>query len=72
VHIRKADEKAMAYESTEVPHKLPKIPGPGDCVSVDQFESSILGLVGQIKVKLTKSRYRVDTVFVELTVIGIM
>jgi Reverse transcriptase (RNA-dependent DNA polymerase)/GAG-pre-integrase domain len=38
---------------------------PGECVSVDQLESSTLGLIGQMKGKLTKSRYRVATVFVD-------
>jgi hypothetical protein len=45
--------------------KLADIQGPGDCVSVDQLESSTLGLVGQMKGKLTKSRYRVATIFVD-------
>jgi GAG-pre-integrase domain len=38
---------------------------PGACVSVDQLESTTLGLIGQMKGKLTKSRYRVATVFVD-------
>jgi hypothetical protein len=36
----------------------------GECVSVDQLESSVLGLIGQMKGHPTKSRYLVATVFV--------
>ena len=38
---------------------------PGDCVSIDQMESSTPGFVGQIKGILTKQRYRAITVFVD-------
>ena len=38
---------------------------PGDCVSVDQLESRDLGFVAQLKGKLTKSRYKAATVFVD-------
>ena len=38
---------------------------PGQCVSVDQMESTTLGFVAQLKGRLTKRRYRVATVFVD-------
>ena len=38
---------------------------PGECVSVDQLESSTLGFVAQLKGILTKRRYRYATVFVD-------
>ena len=38
---------------------------PGECVSVDQLESSVPGLIGQLKGILTKRRYMVATIFVD-------
>jgi hypothetical protein len=38
---------------------------PGECVSVDQLESSVPGLIGQLKGILTKRRYLVATIFVD-------
>lgn len=38
---------------------------PGQCVSVDQMESSTPGFVAQNKGTLTKGRYRVATIFVD-------
>ena len=42
---------------------------PGDCVSVDQLESSVPGLIAQDattqKCKLTRKRYKHATVFVD-------
>jgi GAG-pre-integrase domain len=38
---------------------------PGDCVSVDQLESRLPGLLGQLKGIPTKARYKVATVFVD-------
>lgn len=38
---------------------------PGECVSVDQLESSVPGLIGQLKGLLTKRRYQVATIFVD-------
>ena len=37
---------------------------PGDCVSVDQLESSTLGLIGQLRGIPTIKRYKVATVFI--------
>jgi len=38
---------------------------PGDCVSVDQLESTTPGFIGQLKGILTTQRYKVMTVFVD-------
>ena len=45
--------------------RMPIIEKPGDCVSLDQMESPLPGLIGQMKGKLTRSRYRVATVIVD-------
>jgi hypothetical protein len=37
----------------------------GQCVSVDQMESSTLGFIGQLKGKLTISRYKYATVYID-------
>jgi hypothetical protein len=41
------------------------VTGPGDCVSVDQLESSTPGFVAQLKGIITKRRYTCATVFVD-------
>jgi Reverse transcriptase (RNA-dependent DNA polymerase) len=46
-------------------HIAVKSQNPGDCISVDQMNSSIPGLVGQLKGSPTRKRYRVATVFVD-------
>ena len=38
---------------------------PGQCVSIDQLESSTEGFYGQMKGKLTKRRYKYATIFVD-------
>ena len=38
---------------------------PGECVSVDQMQSSCMGFVGQLKGRLTNKRYKYATVFVD-------
>ncbi len=38
---------------------------PGQCVSVDQMESSSVGFIGQMKGRLTTRRYKYATVFVD-------
>jgi GAG-pre-integrase domain len=45
--------------------KANRVAEPGECVSVDQLESSVPGLVGQLKGKLTNKRYKVATIFVD-------
>jgi hypothetical protein len=41
------------------------VTGPGACVSVDQLESSMLGLIGHMKGIPTVQRYRCATVYVD-------
>ena len=48
-----------------IPRKLRTATSPGQCVSVDQLESSTPGLIAQMKGWLTKKRYRVATIFVD-------
>ena len=38
---------------------------PGDCISVDQLESSVPGLIAQLHGFLTKKRYKCATIFVD-------
>jgi hypothetical protein len=42
-----------------------QITKPGDCVSVDQLESTTLGLIAQLKGRPTVRRYRTATIFVD-------
>ena len=46
-------------------HTVKTVNAPGECVSVDQLESRVVGFVAQLKGKLTKGRYRIATVFVD-------
>jgi hypothetical protein len=41
------------------------ITGPGDCISVDQLESTTPGLIAQIRGWITRDRYRAATIFVD-------
>jgi hypothetical protein len=61
----KQTKKPWRTRSRKEHTKLAEVRQPGDCVSVDQLESSTLGLMGQMKGKPTKSRYRVATIFVD-------
>ena len=45
--------------------KLRTATEPGQCISVDQLESTTPGLIAQVKGWLTKKRYRVATIFVD-------
>lgn len=49
------------------PHRIQaqSVTTPGDCVSVDQLQSSTPGFVAQMKGALTKSRYTACTIFVD-------
>jgi GAG-pre-integrase domain len=49
----------------EVAPIAPKVSYPGEHVSVNQLESPVPGLVGQLKGKPTLARYRFATVFVD-------
>ena len=46
-------------------NKIFQANAPGDCVSVDQLESSLLGFIAIFKGQPTKRRYRAATVFVD-------
>ena len=45
--------------------KLRQAKAPGDCISVDQLESSTPGFIAQLKGSPTKHRYKAATVFVD-------
>ena len=52
-------------QKEDVKNKMYPFNKPWDCVSVDQLESRDLGIVAQLKGKLTTSRYKAATVFVD-------
>jgi Reverse transcriptase (RNA-dependent DNA polymerase)/GAG-pre-integrase domain len=55
--------KRSKNESTQISART--VTGPGSCVSVDQLESSTLGLIGHMKGTPTIQRYRCATVYVD-------
>jgi hypothetical protein len=44
---------------------LVTITRPGQCVSVDQLESTTLGFFGQLNGRLTTAKYRAATIFLD-------
>lgn len=56
-----------AWRTRAPPNKIsPRvINGPGDCISVDQLESSTPGLIAQIQGWITREWYRAATNFVD-------
>ena len=38
---------------------------PGDCISVDQMQSTTAGFIGQLKGRLSRKRYQTETVFTD-------
>lgn len=44
---------------------VPAVHGPGDCISVDQLQSTVPGLIAQLKGIPTKRRFKYATVFVD-------
>jgi hypothetical protein len=56
-----------AWRTRALPNKIAPaiITGPGDCISIDQIESSTTGVIAQITGFLTRQRYTVATVFVD-------
>lgn len=46
-------------------NKIKEVTAPGQCVSVDQLESTTPGFIAQLRGWLTKARYRYATVFVD-------
>jgi Reverse transcriptase (RNA-dependent DNA polymerase)/GAG-pre-integrase domain len=63
----KATRRAWRARSAtkDIQEALHVVTKPGECVSVDQLESSTPGLVAQMKGSLTKERYTVATVYVD-------
>jgi hypothetical protein len=53
------------WRTKSQPGRIHQCSQPGECVSVDQMESSTLGFIGQLKGALTKRRYKAATVFVD-------
>jgi hypothetical protein len=45
--------------------RLRTVQVPGECISVDQLESTLPGFVAHLKGKLTRKRYKAATVFVD-------
>jgi hypothetical protein len=62
----KATKKPLCTKAN--PSRMPRIvTSPGECVSIDQMESSTAGLIGQLKgAILTTLRYKYATVLVDL------
>ena len=58
-----ATRKPWKYKNGQ--SKLKETTEPGQCVSVDNVESSTAGCVAQVKGSLTNKRYRVATVFID-------
>eukprot|EP00957_Ditylum_brightwellii_P171906 13087884-Ditylum_brightwellii.AAC.1 len=56
--------RAWRTKSKQNVSKIKPVKAPGNCVSVNQLESSTPGFVAQLKGKLTKKCYRAATVFV--------
>ena len=61
----KGTRRAWRSKGTDKQKSVRTVTTPGDCVSVDQLESTTPGLVGQLKGSLTNQRYRVMTIFVD-------
>ena len=45
--------------------KARRVTQPGDCVSVDQLQSTLPGFMGKLRVRLTQKRYTCATIFVD-------
>jgi hypothetical protein len=53
------------YSKSQTKRKIRTVNTPGECVSVDQLESPVPGLVGQNKGFFYRKRYKVATIFVD-------
>jgi hypothetical protein len=51
--------------TTKQQENIENITQPGQCVLVDQLESTTLGFFGQMKGRLTTAKYRAATIFVD-------
>lgn len=61
----KATKRPWRTKTSKAKADLENITKPGQCVSVDQLESTVPGLVAQLKGIPTKKRYGAATVFVD-------
>ena len=61
----KATRRPWRTKGARSSRAIPPIKAAGDCVSVDQLESSTPGLIAQLRGFLTKDRYNSATVFVD-------
>lgn len=56
----------LKQSTTKQPKRtVPAVTAPGDCVSVDQLQSTTPGLIAQLRGFITKQRYEYATVFVD-------
>jgi len=72
-HFEKVKEPCLFVKMTKVPwrtlskasNKVHEATYPGECVSMDQMESTRAGFVAQLKGCLTTKRYKAATIFVD-------
>ena len=62
--LGKATRRPWRTKSSPTKQTTPTITAPGDCISVDQLQSTTPGLIAQMRGFTTKSRYHFATVFV--------
>jgi hypothetical protein len=63
--IGKATRRPWRTKATPNKMSIPVVNHPGDCVSVDQLQSTTPGLLGQMRGFLTKRRLHFATIFVD-------
>lgn len=67
-NIGKATRRPWRHKqsrTTKHKQKVPTIKAAGDCVSVDQLQSTTPGLIAQLRGFITKQRYHYATIFVD-------
>ena len=63
--IGKATRQPWRTKSPPSAQSVPSVKGPGDCISVNQLQSTQPGLIAQLRGFTTKQRYHYATVFVD-------
>ena len=63
--IGRATRRPWRTKAPKQSIKVASITAPGDCVSIDQLQSTTPGLIAQMRGFLTKERYHYATVFVD-------
>ena len=63
--LGRATRRPWRTKAQPTKQTAPTINAPGDCVSVDQLQSTTPGLIGQMRGFVTKERYHYATVFVD-------